>query len=191
MIAILKKTLLKNLGFSFDDESKEFIKCLETKDIQACPGAGKTTSLVAKLDIIAQHMPFKDNSGILVLTHTNVAVDEQLGLNAKTLLSYPNHVGTFQSFVNKFLAIPFYIYILKKRPERIDTDIFYKKFEAILKSYHESVYGWLSFIASTRNVSAITVYQKLTLNDEKDKFYYNNQGKAILTREKKKSFLII
>jgi superfamily I DNA/RNA helicase len=181
----------RKFGFSFDDESKEFIKCLKTKDIQACPGAGKTTSLVAKLDIIAQHMPFKDNSGILVLTHTNVAVDEikkKLGLNAKTLLSYPNHVGTFQSFVNKFLAIPFYIHILKKRPERIDTDIFYKKFEAILKSYHESVFGWLSFIASTRNVSAITVYQKLTLNDEEDKFYYNNQGKAILTREKKNFF---
>ena len=109
-------------GLSFDDESKEFIKCLETKDIQACPGAGKTTSLVAKLDIIASQMPFKDNSGILVLTHTNVAVDEikaKLGANAKILLSYPNHVGTFQSFVNKFLAIPMYVKLVGKRPERI------------------------------------------------------------------------
>ena len=47
---------------SFDDESKDFIKCLDSKDIQACPGAGKTTSLVAKLDIIASQIPFKDNS---------------------------------------------------------------------------------------------------------------------------------
>ena len=114
-------------GLSFDDESKEFIKCLETKDIQACPGAGKTTSLVAKLDIIASQMPFKDNSGILVLTHTNVAVDEikaKLGANAKILLSYPNHVGTFQSFVNKFLAIPMYVKLVGKRPERIDNEIY-------------------------------------------------------------------
>ncbi len=112
---------------SFDDESKDFIKCLDSKDIQACPGAGKTTSLVAKLDIIASQMPFKDNSGILVLTHTNVAVDEikaKLGANAKILLSYPNHVGTFQSFVNKFLAIPMYVKLVGKRPERIDNEIY-------------------------------------------------------------------
>ena len=114
-------------GLSFDDESKDFIKCLDSKDIQACPGAGKTTSLVAKLDIIASQMPFKDNSGILVLTHTNVAVDEikpKLGANAKILLSYPNHVGTFQSFVNKFLAIPMYVKLVGKRPERIDNEIY-------------------------------------------------------------------
>ena len=121
-------------GLLFDNETKEFIKCLESKDIQACPGAGKTTSLVAKLDIIASQMPFKDNSGILVLTHTNVAVDEikaKLGANAKILLSYPNHVGTFQSFINKYLAIPMYVKLRGNRPERIDTEIFYKKFENV------------------------------------------------------------
>lgn len=174
---------------SFDDESKEFIKCLESKDIQACPGAGKTTSLVAKLDIIAQQMPFKDNSGILVLTHTNVAVDEikaKLGANAKILLSYPNHVGTFQSFVNKYLAIPMYVKLTGKRPERIDDDIFYKKFEDVLKKYHESVYGWLSSVGTPINVSAITVYKNLTLNG--DKFYYNNSDKPILTLANKARF---
>ena len=129
-------------GLSFDDESREFIKCLESKDIQACPGAGKTTSLVAKLDIIAGQMPFKDNSGILVLTHTNVAVDEiktKLGANAKILLSYPNHVGTFQSFINKFLAIPMYIKLVEKRPERIDNEIFEKLF--IQKLDGSTLYG--------------------------------------------------
>ncbi|MFY9072069.1 UvrD-helicase domain-containing protein [Aliarcobacter butzleri] len=178
-------------GLLFDDESKEFIKCLETKDIQACPGAGKTTSLVAKLDIIASQMPFKDNSGILVLTHTNVAVDEiksKLGVNAKILLSYPNHVGTFQSFVNKYLAIPMYIKLTGKRPERIDTEIFYKKFENILKTYHASVFGWLSSVGEQRRDSAIGVYQKLTINSTNDKFYYNNQGNAILTQSSKQQF---
>lgn len=178
-------------GLSFDDESKEFIKCLKTKDIQACPGAGKTTSLVAKLDIITNQMPFKDNSGILVLTHTNVAVDEikaKLGANAKILLSYPNHVGTFQSFVNKYLAIPMYVKLRGNRPERIDTEIFYKKFENILKTYHTSVFGWLSSVGEQRRDSAIGVYQKLTINSTKDKFYYNNQGNAILTQASKQQF---
>jgi hypothetical protein len=101
----------KKLSLKFDDGSKEFIKCSVTKDIQACPGAGKTTSLVAKLDILASKMPFPDKSGILVLTHTNVAVDEikrKLGHNGSKILGYPNHVGTFQSFINKYLAIPMY-----------------------------------------------------------------------------------
>jgi DNA helicase II / ATP-dependent DNA helicase PcrA len=123
----------------FDDESKEFIKCLESKDIQACPGAGKTTSLVTKLDIFSDSMPFNDNSGILVLTHTNVAVDEirrKLGTNANKLLNYPNHVGTFQSFINKYLAIPMYVKLLKKKPVRIDSQIFNDKLLKKLKKYY-------------------------------------------------------
>ena len=118
----IEKVEQKFDNIKFDDGSKAFIKCMESKDIQACPGAGKTTSLVAKLDILANHMPFDDNSGILVLTHTNVAVNEikkKLGANAKIVLGYPNHVGTFQSFVNKFLAVPMYIKLIGKKPERI------------------------------------------------------------------------
>ncbi len=117
----------QKFGLNFDEESRKFIKCLESKDIKACPGAGKTTSLVAKLDILSNYMPFDDNSGVLVLTHTNVAVDEiksKLGTNAQKVLGYPNHVGTFQSFVNKYLAIPMYIKLFGKRFERIDDDIF-------------------------------------------------------------------
>jgi superfamily I DNA/RNA helicase len=121
----------QKFGLTFDDESREFIKCLESKDIQACPGAGKTTSLVAKLDILSNYMPFENNSGILVLTHTNVAVDEikkKLGLNVQKVLGYPNHVGTFQSFVNKYLAMPMYIKDYGKKFERIDDDVFVDSF---------------------------------------------------------------
>lgn len=130
------------LGLTFDDESKEFIKCLDTKDIQACPGAGKTTSLVAKLGILSKYMPFENNSGILVLTHTNVAVDEikeKLGVDAQKLLRYPNHVGTFQSFVNKYLAIPMYVKKFGKRPKRIDSDFFVETFFSLIP--HTTMYG--------------------------------------------------
>jgi len=145
MIEITDRDILeveKKFGnISFDERSKEFIKCMESKDIQACPGAGKTTSLVAKLDILANSMPFSDNSGVLVLTHTNVAVDEikaKLGANVAKLLSYPNHVGTFQSFINKYLAIPLYVELERKRPAQIDSDlfedIFWKKLDYTTKS---------------------------------------------------------
>ena len=125
------------LSLTFDEGSKEFIKCAVTKDIQACPGAGKTTSLVAKLDILASKMPFPNKSGILVLTHTNVAVDEikhKLGHNGSKVLGYPNHVGTFQSFVNKYLAIPMYVKIFGKKPETIDSEVFHEKLVSLMDS---------------------------------------------------------
>ncbi len=167
-------------GLSFDDESKEFIKCLETKDIQACPGAGKTTSLVAKLDIIASQIPFKDNSGILVLTHTNVAVDEikaKLGANAKILLSYPNHVGTFQSFVNKYLAIPMYVKLTGKRPERIDSEIFYKMFQKKFDSVNEFHRNWLIQRADEKYTNVLNFIENFEVNDNEIKY----NGRNVIT----------
>jgi len=159
MIEITDEDIAKveeKFGLSFDDESRKFIKCLESKDIQACPGAGKTTSLVAKLDILSSYMPFEDNSGILVLTHTNVAVDEikeKLGING-----YPNHVGTFQSFIDKYLAIPMYIQLFRKRPERIDIEVFNIKLLEKLKLYYLDRFIIMSMNAN--NYSSIEYFLK-------------------------------
>lgn len=94
-------------GNSFDDERVDFIENLETCDLLAVPGSGKTTALIAKLYCIAQNMPFEDGSGILVLAHTNHAVEEienKLKKHCPKLFDYPNYVGTIQGFVNRFLA---------------------------------------------------------------------------------------
>lgn len=170
----------KKFELEFDNESKAFIKCLESKDIQACPGAGKTTSLVAKLDIMSQQMPFRDNSGILVLTHTNVAVDEikrKLGLNAKTLLSYPNHVGTFQSFVNKYLAIPYYVKVFNKKPERIDNDIYFKKIEERFKSCNDFHKSWLEKRAEEKHINVLSFIENFDVTENEIKY----NGKNIIT----------
>ncbi|HBC2029591.1 TPA: UvrD-helicase domain-containing protein [Clostridium perfringens] len=45
-------------------------------DVNACPGSGKTTVLLAKLIILSRKMPLDNGQGICVLTHTNVAIDE-------------------------------------------------------------------------------------------------------------------
>lgn len=122
----LTERLLLPAGESFDEQRRAVIRCMESKDIQACPGSGKTTALLAKLSILAQKLPLKSNKGICVLTHTNVAVNEikeRLDDRAEILFEYPNHFGTIQSFVNKFLAIPAFIKKFGKRPARIDDDI--------------------------------------------------------------------
>jgi DNA helicase-2/ATP-dependent DNA helicase PcrA len=115
---------------AFDDdrnERKAFIKNLETIDLQAVPGSGKTTALLAKLLILEKYLPFEDGSGILVLSHTNNAVDiikSKIGIRCPRLFTYPNFVGTIQSFVNQFLAIPYYSQKFGKRPYRIDDEIY-------------------------------------------------------------------
>lgn len=109
-IALAEKALLPSSS-SFDSERIDVIKCNETKDVVACPGSGKTTTLLAKLAIIAKRMPLSEGKGICVLTHTNVAIDEikaKLKNQAEVLFNYPNFFGTIQGFVDKFLAIPYF-----------------------------------------------------------------------------------
>src|ERR1700748_2466165 len=74
-IALAEQILLPP-GKVFDDERIVFIKDLGTFDLHAVPGSGKTTALLAKLIALEQNLPFEDGSGILVLSHTNAAVDE-------------------------------------------------------------------------------------------------------------------
>jgi DNA helicase-2/ATP-dependent DNA helicase PcrA len=120
-------------GKTFEDiERIPFIKNLESCDLLAVPGSGKTTALIAKLYCLSKQLPFDDGSGILVLAHTNAAVDEielKLKKHCPSLFDYPNFVGTIQSFVNKFLANPanmnkYDSYIIKN-----DNDIYKKEVE--------------------------------------------------------------
>lgn len=95
----------------FDQERLDFIKSLDSCDLLAVPGSGKTTALQAKLYCLSKLRPFSSMSGILVLSHTNAAVDEikkKLSQSCPELFEYPNFVGTIQDFVDTFLAIPYY-----------------------------------------------------------------------------------
>lgn len=125
-IQYTENVLLKS-GQTFDEERVIFIKDLTTLDLQAVPGSGKTTALLAKLLIIERYLPFKDGSGVLVISHTNTAVNEikeKIGIYCPKLFSYPNFIGTIQSFVNKFLAVPLYEQIFKKSIISIDSDLY-------------------------------------------------------------------
>jgi hypothetical protein len=139
--------ILLPAGSVFDTERREFIKNLDTIDLQAVPGSGKTTALLAKLLILDRKLPFVDGSGILVISHTNVAVDEiksRIGKHCNKLFNYPNYVGTIQSFVDKFLCIPHFCNVNGKRPNRIDNEIcdeYISQFLANTKNYN--LKGWL------------------------------------------------
>jgi len=132
-------------GCTFNEERRAFIKCMESRDVVACPGSGKTTALLAKLLILAAQQPFRENRGICVLTHTNVAIDEikrRAGGAADALFVHPNYFGTIQGFVNRFLAIPAYRNRYKRPVQAIDNGQFF----AAIKSRYELDIGlqrWL------------------------------------------------
>lgn len=128
-------------GEEFDEERRRFIFCQDTRDLLAVPGSGKTTALLAKLYCISQQMPLKDNAGILVLSHTNHAVEEiekVLKPICPQLFSYPNFVGTIQSFANKFVAnqacFELYGSYIRKNDDEISEN-------ELLKSFHGIRFG--------------------------------------------------
>src|ERR1700743_2852283 len=64
---------------------------------------------------------------VLVISHTNAAIDEikeRIGQYCPKLFSAPHFIGTIQAFVDKFLAIPYYVHLYKRKPARIDDEIF-------------------------------------------------------------------
>ena len=118
--------LLFNKKGSFDIERGKIIKSMESCYIESVPGSGKTTTLVIKLLILADKLSKGDyEKGICVLTHTNVGINiikKKLGKKGDILFNYPNFVGTLQSFIDIYLAIPCYKEKFKKQVILIDDD---------------------------------------------------------------------
>ena len=122
--------LLLPTGKVFNEERRTFIRSMESRDVVACPGSGKTTTLLAKLLILAKKMPFADGRGACVLTHTNVAMDvikSKAGTASDVLFRYPNFFGTIHSFVGTYLAIPAFVELFGHRQIWIDDDVYRRR----------------------------------------------------------------
>ncbi|MGG4471201.1 UvrD-helicase domain-containing protein [Paenibacillus alvei] len=169
-INIIEKFLLPD-GNSFNENHRTVIKNLESVDIKACPGSGKTTSLIAKLLILEKKLPFKNNRGICVLTHTNVGVNEIINNSSQKegnrLFQYPNHISTIQVFVNKYLAIPSYKQFFNGNVYSIDMETYIETFNKLLfkipRGYRQNI---------ERKFSLDDLWQKLVFDFEDDKLIY-------------------
>ncbi|GGK94168.1 UvrD-helicase domain-containing protein [Streptomyces flaveus] len=92
------------------EEQWDFIQQMISLDLQAAPGSGKTSLVSLKLALLAQGWR-SATRGVCVISHTNTAKDEITARLAavpagRSLLQYPHFIGTIQSFVNTFLALP-------------------------------------------------------------------------------------
>ena len=117
-------------------------------DVNACPGSGKTTVLLAKLIILSRKMPLNNGQGICVLTHTNVAIDEikiKLGDKSDVLFKYPNYFGTIQNFVDKYLAIPYFKRESNENIKSIDDDIYYEYIRKLSKKNYSKIDSTIQF----------------------------------------------
>lgn len=131
-IAYAERILLP-AGEFFDEERRHFINDLGTLDLLAVPGSGKTTALLAKLLILDRHLPRQDGAGVLVISHTNAAIDEireRIGPHCTQLFRYPNFVGTIQRFVDEYLAVPYYVNRYRKAPLHVDDAMYETRFAA-------------------------------------------------------------
>ena len=172
------ETVLGNV--TFDAERRNVIKNLNTVDIQAFPGTGKTTVLVAKLAILAKKWPYT-NKGICVLSHTNVAreeIENRLGNTAigKKLLSYPHYIGTIHSFADTFITLPF-LRSFGMPVSVIDDEIALKKRFNLLENSTQKYFEQKGF--SERKCEATNIPLEINIGCSKDARSYKNVIKVI------------
>ncbi len=132
-IAPLTAELLDELsqelgGCDFSGENERlFLSRADSCDVQAVPGNGKTTLLVAKLALLSRTWTSR-TQGICVISHTNAAreeIEKKLHAHpaASAFLGYPHFIGTVTSFLDRFVALP-YLRGLGWPMQRVDDDVF-------------------------------------------------------------------
>ena len=171
----------------FDVEQRSVIKNMESNHIQACPGSGKTTVLVAKIAILANKWTY-DDAGICILSHTNVAgeeIQQRLGQYevGKKLLAHPHFIGTLQSFFDKYVAKPW----LKSHGypvDVVDTDIVTRNRwnsldefsidKLMLKHRNNSICCYVSLLEEAENLNnsfIINQLKRIVNNSQKQGYF--------------------
>ena len=181
-IKLTEKLLLPE-GAHFSEDAKNALRCWHSTDVAACPGSGKTTVLLAKLKLLADRMPFANGAGICVLSHTNVAVDEikkRLSSYADKLLRYPNYIGTIQSFIDKFVTMPYLRNIAGQRVQAVD-DFTYAQYVVNQMQKHRK-YNSLNFMIETKLKTSTQFKTKI---EYVQRLYIGNDGALYMEKQKR------
>lgn len=181
---ILKLSAEENLIFD-EDLRTPILQSMNSIDVQACPGSGKTTLIAAKLILLAKKWSTSDR-GICVLSHTNVAKDEIIErlkksktLEAQRLLSYPHFIGTIQEFVGKYVGLP-KVRSSDIKINTIDTDSciehIYKNLSKNTKAYidKKSTYGNPLYDFDLEHVNGKMSVQVPTFKKESESLSYRD-----------------
>ncbi|RZD71851.1 hypothetical protein C0Q57_06025 [Streptomyces albidoflavus] len=114
----------------------------------ACPGAGKTRAMVARF---VKRTAEEPRRGIALISFTNAAVDEvrrRCGTQTEALRT-PHFVGTFDTFIHRFIVTPLYVKAYKRKPNYVQswTDVSATSFRLVpdLGKANDLEFRWFDF----------------------------------------------
>lgn len=91
--------------------------------VKACPGSGKTQTVISRLEVIAPNL--SPRKGVAILSFTNSAVDEftarLAGTSVANFINFPHFTGTFDRFIWHFLVQPYGIPDFEGSPILLDS----------------------------------------------------------------------
>src|SRR5260370_39395100 len=105
------------------DEQRVLANHVPGAFLEACPGAGKTLAIVARIARIAPALPVR--RGLAMLSFTNSAIEEFIArchaLGLDRALCHPGFVGTFDAFLRQFFFSSGGIEGVALRPTVVDS----------------------------------------------------------------------
>jgi superfamily I DNA/RNA helicase len=102
------------------DDQQALVDAEESLFAVACPGAGKTRAMVARF---LRRTAEEDRRGVALIAFTNAAVDEarhRCGYQAEALRA-PHFIGTFDTFIHRFIVTPLYVKVFKQKPNYVQS----------------------------------------------------------------------
>jgi DNA helicase II / ATP-dependent DNA helicase PcrA len=105
------------------DEQRAVIDSPSAVFVHACPGAGKTETIVGRVSALISSIA--PRRGLAVLSFTNAALEEFtrrcVEVSLERVLRHPHYVGTFDAFVRHFLVLPGGLLGCDARPNIVDS----------------------------------------------------------------------
>lgn len=103
----------KVMKFDYTPKQKAFLDARGKVILNACPGSGKTAAIARKMMLLQDEYKLTHGSfrGIACLSFTNTAKNEINDRYTELTggnIRYPNLVSTIDSFINKYITLPYY-----------------------------------------------------------------------------------
>ena len=114
--------------YEITEQRRKYLDARGFTILTACPGSGKTTSIVYKLKALVEECRRNNTNGtgVLCLSFTNKACDEIIAKYKEihgTSISYPNEVRTIDSFITQYVVLKYW-YLVEglSKPKIINED---------------------------------------------------------------------
>ena len=153
--------------------------------LAACPGSGKTTSIVKKLEAVSRYCTsqYGPHTGFACLSFTNKACaelkDKYREMHGERL-SFPNMVSTIDSFITQYVVLPFWYLcpICKLKP------VIVNEADIQMSIYFVNVYRdgqWNTYLNRSLKDYKGIIFSKSPCEVSRDKDYFRWNNKLVTT----------